>query len=376
MNIKRFLYWEKFLFTTQNLLKNFLFLIISKILIIIDLLVCSFLLIILFFAKKKNYLIIVNKKYQDPLNKNKFYLQDYDDFFGDIFKSYFLKKKISFNLFEYFLDEKFFIFQQSKQILFIFKKEIKYIHLYDYSLNEDNFQHINFYFLFFLKKFFGYKIIFTRTDTVEKNYENNYYKILNLSDVITRHELLKKFSCSKLNRKLILYPYVFDYNKLNKKYKLSKLKRDLDVVFIGSVGSYRSYRFEFIKFLLENNISVYFLPGRNSDCYLNTYEYWNKVGRAKIGLDLSKIIYTGRFFQLLASKTFVLKLKNSHTAKKFRNKKEIVEFNNKKDLLKKIKFYLKNYKIRNKIAHDGHKTYRKYNYENFINKIFFNLKAL
>ena len=63
----------------------------------------------------------------------------------------------------------------------------------------------------------------------------------------------------------------------------------------------------------------------------------------------------GRVPEIISCKSFMLTQYFSHYSDFFKNNKEIVMFKNKEDLLKKIKYYLKNKEEREKIAESGQK---------------------
>jgi len=93
----------------------------------------------------------------------------------------------------------------------------------------------------------------------------------------------------------------------------------------------------------------------------NFYYYLSK---SKMGLNISrgnyqKLYSSDRISSLVGNGLLVFINENTEFKKIFTNK-EIVFFKNKKDLVKKIRFYTLNDKIRSKIAELGYKKYHKY----------------
>ena len=98
--------------------------------------------------------------------------------------------------------------------------------------------------------------------------------------------------------------------------------------------------------------------------------YYYYLSRSKIALNISRGAYqdlysSDRISSLMGNGLLVFISSNTKLQSFFKDKKEAVYYKNKKDLVEKIKYYLKNNKIRENIAKKGHIKYHKY----FNNKI-------
>lgn len=184
----------------------------------------------------------------------------------------------------------------------------------------------------------------------------------------------------------------FDYNT----YKLepTKTKKIYDVTFIGRP---KADRYEIIKYLKEIGIKVgLFGWGWNehsdlSDIYggaLSQEDYAKVINQSKISLNFTKAGFSeevktkgnskqnhynmkGRFFEVALCKGFQLIEEYPGIEQFFKNKKEVVLFNSREDLLKKVDYYLKHEKEREKIAGNSYKkTITTFNREANLKEIF------
>ena len=196
---------------------------------------------------------------------------------------------------------------------------------------------------------------------------------------------------------------IFDYKKDKLKnifffhgvnidfFKPLNLEKKYDVSFIGM--PIRD-RYDYIKFLKNQGIKIkLFGPGWNNyedlkDIYggfLNSNDLIQVINQTKINLSFSKTILKekgkkdkqlkGRILEIPACKAFLL-IENFPGLKLFFKTKEInkITFENKKELLKKIKYYLRNDYERERIAEKiYHEVISKYNwytlFENFFKKL-------
>jgi spore maturation protein CgeB len=152
------------------------------------------------------------------------------------------------------------------------------------------------------------------------------------------------------------------------------LKKEHDVVFIGAPKGKDSGRYDSIKFLKENKIDVK-LFGWNWDKYpefkniyggaLESDKMIETINQSKINLCFTKEHHgkgnqlKGKVFESMACKTFVLTEYCEDYLEFFDEGKEIVMFKDKEDLLKKIKYYLKNEKQRERIVEAAYKKVTK-----------------
>jgi spore maturation protein CgeB len=186
---------------------------------------------------------------------------------------------------------------------------------------------------------------------------NNYYnKIILTKD--PNYVGLEKKTKSKIN---YLDKSYCKYTHLITK----KFKKKYDILFIGS---FEKERYEYLKYLAMNNFKVtifgYGWKKKNFFNQVNNLKIFNKeitgnkyvkyLNSAKITLGFLRKInndeQNSRSMELAASGCFFLN-EYSKTHKRIYGKiSDKILFKNKEDLLKKIKFFMKNPVIRNKIA--------------------------
>lgn len=178
-----------------------------------------------------------------------------------------------------------------------------------------------------------------------------------------------------------------DYKKAGKKvffsycvnldnfYKLN-IDKVYDVTFIGIPEFNRE---DYLNYLIRNNINVNIF-GRGwektslkeyGNGTINDKEYNKIMNQSKIVLcfsknKLGKPHYKGRYFETMASGSFML-MEENNTIDEFKN---VVKFKNKKDLLKKVKYFLKNEKKREEIAFDNLIESKKVDFSKDLEKIF------
>lgn len=165
-------------------------------------------------------------------------------------------------------------------------------------------------------------------------------------------------------------------------FKPLKLEKKYDVTFVGID---KADRYEFIKFLKESGIKIS-LFGWNwskypefKDIYrgaLDSEEMVKITNQSKINLSFSKstdgtLHPTTRLYEAGACKSFVLSEYCEDNLKLFKNGKDIIMFKDKEDLLKKIEYYLKNEKEREKIADAAYKkVIKNYTFDLALKEIF------
>ncbi|MCX6746772.1 MAG: glycosyltransferase [Candidatus Pacearchaeota archaeon] len=168
----------------------------------------------------------------------------------------------------------------------------------------------------------------------------------------------------------------------NNFFKPAKLEKKYDVTFIGIE---KADRYEFIKFLKENGIKINLFGWdwsrypKFKDIYqgaLDSEKMVEVINQSKINLAFSKsndrtLHATGRIYDLLACKSFVLTEYCKDYLNQFKEGKDIIMFKDKEDLLKKIRYYLINEKEREKIANAAYKKIIKnYTIDLIFKKIF------
>ncbi len=168
-------------------------------------------------------------------------------------------------------------------------------------------------------------------------------------------------------------------------FKPINTKKKYDVTFIGASRGKLSKRYEYIKFLKDNGIKIKVF-GWGWDKYpklkeiyggpLESEELVKVLNQSKISLcfskdDFGKTEVKGKHFETAACKTFSLTEYSKGYLKYFKQKKEIILFKDKEDLLKKIKYYLKHKKERERIAEVAYKKIIKnYNLDIDLKKLF------
>ena len=156
-----------------------------------------------------------------------------------------------------------------------------------------------------------------------------------------------------------------------------------DVIFIGS---FEEPRYNSIKFLSENGITVNVF-GNGWD-HLNSTQnliihkkplegakYRQAISSSKVNLHFlrkaNEDFQTDRTMEIPACMGFLLAERTKEHTKLFIENEEAVFFNSDTELLQKVKYFLKNEDKRKKVAKSGFKrvTQSDYSYENMIEKI-------
>jgi hypothetical protein len=128
-------------------------------------------------------------------------------------------------------------------------------------------------------------------------------------------------------------------------------KQTIPVSFVGTTKNYND-RNIFLNYLSQNtpNIDIFIGGGQRT---------------SKINLNFSVSLaqfwqIKGRVFEILASGSLLLELKNPATERLFKSDFDYVDFSNPKEMVDKINYYLEHENERKKIAEQGYKTYNKY----------------
>jgi len=208
------------------------------------------------------------------------------------------------------------------------------------------------------------------------------YKYLNKIFITSDPKNLNKKYIDKF--KYIQYPVdkKIDYLK-----SYIHKKKNIDVFYAISHGINRGVlkegrideREKFIKFLAEKlkNYKTLF-PGYDNIQPVWGKKFYNVLKQSKICINYSRGKYknlysSDRISSLIGNGCFVLN-ENTNKYYKIFNKKDLINFKNKNDLIKKIIFFLKNEKIRNKLAKNLYNKYHKlYSSKNILNYIIRNI---
>lgn len=177
----------------------------------------------------------------------------------------------------------------------------------------------------------------------------------------------------------ILFPPYFIPKEIG---PIQKSEKVLEVVF---AGYYEPFRFEQLKFLLQNgiNLKIYGHSWNNQN-WGGLYEepielleknYFDTIKKSKIALaflsKLNRDVYTRRCFEIPATGTFLLCERTDEMQNFYEEGKEAEYFSSKEELLDKVKYYLWNDNQREKIAQQGYiKSYEAgYDIKSSVKKI-------
>jgi len=186
------------------------------------------------------------------------------------------------------------------------------------------------------------------------------------------------------NFKIRCFPGI---NIIKKKFK--KIKYKYDVSFIGT---YEKERYNLLNYLSQNGIKVTIFGNGweniNSTKYLIIKkkpiygkEFYKTIHSSKINISFlrrdNKDVYNSKTVEILAAGGFMLSQHSKFIEEIFKNKKDLIFFNNNNevDLFNKVKFYMNNPKLREKIQKNCLKKVNSglFNYSSQLSKII-NLK--
>jgi spore maturation protein CgeB len=233
------------------------------------------------------------------------------------------------------------------------------------------------------------KLIFLTVDSIKtKTFQKTFFlKSLNLYDfVITTKsqdiDIYKKYFFKKL---IFSYQGIDERNFLNYNLSVNEGHLKSEVVFIGDYGKDRAKN---IKFLIESDIPIkifgfnwhrykFFKPFYFGPAMADNY--YKVLNNAKIALCFLNVevgdTYTTRSLEIPASGTLLLAEETKDHKNLFKENKEAVFFKNQNDLVKKIKYYLRNDKERKKIAQSGRDKIRQHDltWKSNLKKIFYDI---
>ncbi len=240
----------------------------------------------------------------------------------------------------------------SKQTLIVIKRKMPNCLIYGYN-NDDPFAKGHPFWLWrhFLKSIPTYDLIFA-------------YRHHNISDftkIGAKHvELLRSWYVPELN-------FPADIKAIDKN------KYECDVVFIGHYENDR--RIEYLEEIVRNGYKLrLFGPGYEWDCHLKNSvilkhlapvnlvwnkDYNNALCSAKIALcflsKLNRDTYTRRCFEIPATKTLLLSEYSDDIALLYKAGEEADFFRTKDEMIHKIKIYLSDNKLRDRVAKAGNR---------------------
>ena len=147
-------------------------------------------------------------------------------------------------------------------------------------------------------------------------------------------------------------------------------EQDIPVSFIGSTRHYE--RQVYLSQLIKNGVQI-FLDGGQREKGLTPEQYASYIGRSKISINFPASDVgdqcKGRVWEILSSRSMMLERKNEATKKMLTPGHDYIEYENVEDLQNKITYYLNNPEERDRIALQGHLTYKdKYTASHFWKK--------
>lgn len=135
-----------------------------------------------------------------------------------------------------------------------------------------------------------------------------------------------------------------------------KIKRDIDISFVGSL---KPERVKIINYLKAKGIKVMAGGGERAS-HLTAKQYAKILHRSKISLNFSRSgwlpVITARSFEITGCGAMLLEEAGPETAKLFIPGVDYVPFFSKKDLLEKIRYYLVHDREREAVARNGWQT--------------------
>lgn len=176
------------------------------------------------------------------------------------------------------------------------------------------------------------------------------------NDSIAISDIVSKMGCKSL--------CIGNFTSIKNFFPIKNIKKIYDVSFYGGL---KADRLEYLDYLKKKNVKVKCLGGSFEGGYLDSKDLNKFLNQSKIILSFNKLGYNngfgklpknykpglhikGRIWESILCKSFVLSEKVEKFERFFIPNKELVSFKGRDDLVAKIKFYLKNNIIREKIA--------------------------
>ncbi len=148
------------------------------------------------------------------------------------------------------------------------------------------------------------------------------------------------------------------------------IKKSVDIIFVGSSSSKRK---NYINYLTKNKINIEcFGPGwRNKSIFIDDLAVVYRRTKIILNFTRDKVGFSDRVFHALGSRTLLISEYCRDLEKFFKKGFHLEWFKTPEELLKLVKFYLKNENLREKIAIQGYNYVLKYfTWEKIIEKIF------
>ncbi len=272
----------------------------------------------------------------------------------------------------FYWDQGGFFGSQIKLWLLICVAKPKIIIFSSYRVKSWDSSHPSRLFIERIRKKKNTKIIFIWWDTCSDSFYDthiSYLKSIDSTHVLMENPMLDLSVKPDLDSKILGLYSTFVENEL-----LYPRKKNIEVSFIGRLGNYRSYRREYIEFLMESNVSAYISVFEKENQVSND-KYFEILGRSKIVINFSfsvdKHQFKGRPIEVFHSGAMLLETYNKQTASLFRDGIDYVSFKDKYDMVDKIKYYSLHPEEAEKIAKSGRdRMLALYNLNVFWDKVF------
>ena len=205
-----------------------------------------------------------------------------------------------------------------------------------------------------LLKLHNIKIIALWWDTCSDEFAPNVQRVMDIIDVhaIMENPLLNfgtGTAAEKLSRKSLIMFSPFDAMDTIE-------SRSIDVAFFGQTGDYRGVRRQYLDYMLESGVALYYSAySKEQQCPQE--KYYEILGCSKIGINFSMSVsrpqLKARVFEVMHSGALLLEERNDQIAEYFIEGVDYVAFSTKEEMVKKIKYYLANENERLFIARNG-----------------------
>lgn len=216
-------------------------------------------------------------------------------------------------------------------------------------------------------------------DEILQNEYDKYY--MQIADTVVTTDYFGRHYYDSIGIPSILYFSAFDKSV----YYPQDTKKDIDVSFIGYMD--KGNRKDIIQYLKKHGINIQSFGHGSDNGSVTLDEMVTIFNRSKININLTQIDFfewikkvdplivrktqnKGRPIEIALTKSFCLSEYSPAICKLFECDKEIVTYTDLDDLVKKIKFYLKNDKLREEIASNAYKkALNLYEYEVYFSTV-------
>lgn len=139
------------------------------------------------------------------------------------------------------------------------------------------------------------------------------------------------------------------------------VERDIEISFLGQVGSYRSNRKKYVQRVVDANLPIYLSTSERLRQPSHN-QYVETLKRSKIGLNFSYSVdahqLKARVFETMLCGAMLMESENPQTRCYFTPMEDYVSFDSENDLVDKLRYYLEHEDERAEIAARGEKKVR------------------